>query len=354
MTSSSIDTIWKATGSGITRSAARGIVVGDAAVRVDAPGDARAAARRTRRWETSRTRRSDRAASPGRCRATATARRADRAARRRTRAAAPAAIRCAAAAASAARLFDSISAARSVSASASSPLALRGAHSSGPCGAIVVRPVEHGHRRVALLERGGIEERLERRPGLTAAAPGAVELRLAKVPAADHRQDVAGRRDRSRPAPPADSALPKRRRPFVDRALGRVLQLRARTSSAPPSRADDRRRTDRGTAAAGTPSRSRSAPRSRRDTGGSAAAPARAAFSCAAVMNPSSRIRCSTTWLRRWRRRGSTTATAPTARGSSPAISAASGSVERARRLAEQVAATSSRRRRRRRSGRCD
>ncbi len=40
----------------------------------------------------------------------------------------------------AARLFDSISAARSVSASGVSPSALRGAHSSGPCGAMFVSP----------------------------------------------------------------------------------------------------------------------------------------------------------------------------------------------------------------------
>ena len=62
---------------------------------------------------------------------------------------------------------------------------------------------------------------------------------------------------------------------------------------------------------------------------GSAAAPARAAFSCAGVMNPSSRIRCSTTWLR-------SSAPSKFDHGDSadgarirPAISAASGSVSR-------------------------
>ena len=40
----------------------------------------------------------------------------------------------------AARLLDSISAARSVSASGVSPRALRGAHSSGPCGAMLASP----------------------------------------------------------------------------------------------------------------------------------------------------------------------------------------------------------------------
>ena len=139
-----------------------------------------------------------------RSRATATARPACRAGRRRTRAAAPARdpIRCCSTVA--ARLSDSSSAARSVSASGASASALRGDHSSGPCGATWPRSDEHRHRREAVLERRGVEERLERRSRLPAAAARAVELRLAEVAAADHREDVAGRADRSRPAPPAD------------------------------------------------------------------------------------------------------------------------------------------------------
>ena len=61
-TSLSIDTIWKAVSGEITRSVRTGFSQRDAAIGVEDPHDRRAAARRSRRWETSRTRRSARAA----------------------------------------------------------------------------------------------------------------------------------------------------------------------------------------------------------------------------------------------------------------------------------------------------
>ena len=45
-----------------------------------------------------------------------------------------------------------------------------------------------------LLERGEIDERLERRPHLPARVCGAVELRLVVRAAADEREDLAGAR----------------------------------------------------------------------------------------------------------------------------------------------------------------
>ena len=45
-----------------------------------------------------------------------------------------------------------------------------------------------------MLERDRIEERLERRSGLPAAADGAIELRLPEVASADERENVAGAR----------------------------------------------------------------------------------------------------------------------------------------------------------------
>jgi hypothetical protein len=50
---------------------------------------------------------------------------------------------------------------------------------------------EDGDRRVAALERGRKEQRLERRAGLTAAPDRPVELRLAEVPPPDEREDIA-------------------------------------------------------------------------------------------------------------------------------------------------------------------
>ena len=92
----------------------------------------------------------------------------------------------------AARLLDSISAARSVNASGRLVADVAGAHSSGPCGRIESRPSRMRHRGESLLERGGKQERLECRTGLTAAAGRAVECRPLVVAAPDERQDVAG------------------------------------------------------------------------------------------------------------------------------------------------------------------
>ena len=57
------------------------------------------------------------------------------------------------------------------------------------------RPVhDHGGRRVAVVERGRIDDRLERRAGLAHRLRGAVELGLRIGEAADHRQHAAGMR----------------------------------------------------------------------------------------------------------------------------------------------------------------
>ena len=58
----------------------------------------------------------------------------------------------------------------------------------------VDRSVEIGderRRRVTLLERGGVDERLERRTGLTMGLRDAIELALAKAPSADERANLA-------------------------------------------------------------------------------------------------------------------------------------------------------------------
>ena len=157
------------------------------------PKSSRAAARPGRRRETSCRRRSDRAARPRRCRARATARRADRSGRRRRPAAAPRAMPTRCCRSAAAALFDSSSAARSVSASGCSPFAAR-----APLGIArrgdVPQVRQHRHRRVAVRERRGVDERLERRSRLALAAHRAVEGAARVVGAADHREDVAGRR----------------------------------------------------------------------------------------------------------------------------------------------------------------
>ena len=112
-----------------------------------------------------------------------------------------------------------------------------------------------------MLERGRIQERLERGPGLTAAAGGTIELRLPEVAAADEREDVAAARiDRHERR--LELRIVEPAQPVGDRPLGGILQVREEASCAPPSRADGRRRTRRGTAGAGTPSRSRRADRS--------------------------------------------------------------------------------------------
>ncbi len=52
--------------------------------------------------------------------------------------------------------------------------------------------IDDRRRRVARFERGGVDERLERRAGLTVRLDGAVEMALVEVAAADHRAHVAG------------------------------------------------------------------------------------------------------------------------------------------------------------------
>ena len=84
---------------------------------------------------------------------------------------------------------------------------------------------EHRHRRVALCQRGSIDQRLERRTRLPPAADRAVVGAARVAGAADHREDVAGRRiDRhegrleSRAAQPLESP--------GDASLGGVLNRR--------------------------------------------------------------------------------------------------------------------------------
>ena len=84
---------------------------------------------------------------------------------------------------------------------------------------------QHRHRRVAVLERGREEKRLERGAGLAPAARRAVELRLPEVASADQRQHVAGRRiDRHERRLQLRAAEPAK--PVGDRPLGRLLQRR--------------------------------------------------------------------------------------------------------------------------------
>ena len=143
-------------------------------------------------------------------------------------------------------------------------------------------------------ERRGVDERLERRAGLTPAARGAVERRDAEVAAADHRQDVAGvgierderrlqvrnaetRRGRSpRPAPPMSCSagsdgrvhLPVRRMVAAELVAELLAQILLRV---PVARVEQ------------LP-----------DTAGSRSRCCRAAFTSAAVMKPCARIRAST------------------------------------------------------------
>ena len=78
------------------------------------------------------------------------------------------------------------------------------------------RRVQHDRgRRVAVIERGGIDDRLERRAGLPQRLRRAVELALVVGKAADHGEDASGQRihrqdvRRKSPAPAAaDTALP--------------------------------------------------------------------------------------------------------------------------------------------------
>ena len=78
-----------------------------------------------------------------------------------------------------------------------------------PCSVVdrIVEVDRSRRRREAGFERGGVDERLERRARLALRLDGAVEMALVEVAAADHRAHVAGRRDPSR------SSAACRRRP---------------------------------------------------------------------------------------------------------------------------------------------
>ena len=166
----------------------------------------------------------------------------------------------------AARLFDSMSAARSVSASGVSPRALRGAHSSGPCGRMFASPSRTVTGENPWSSAAAYSSGLNADPGCRRLRVARLNCDSRKSRAADEREDVAvARIDRDERRLKLRVAEPPQA--LGDRAFGRLLQLAARTSSARPSRADGRRRTDRGTAGAGTPWRSRRADRSRRGTG---------------------------------------------------------------------------------------
>ena len=234
---------------------------------------------------------------PG-ARATATARRAARAIRRCRRAAAPAAIRPAAAAASRRGCRTRGAPLAASARPGCSPPAFRGDHSSGPCGAMASRPVERGRRReAALAARPRTRIGLNADPGWRRDAAGAVERPIACSRV--RRRAPARRRsaDRSRRAPPRGRTF----RAARDRPRPRVPPHpadRRRTSCRRASRADGRRRTRRGTAGAGSPSRSRAAPSLALRYGRTRMAARCASCSCAAVMKPASRMRASTTWLR--------------------------------------------------------
>ena len=125
----------------------------------------------------------------------------------------------------AARLFDSSSAARSVSASGVSPSALRGAHSSGPCGAMVISPSMSDTGEYPFSSAAAKRSGLNADPGLTAAAARAVELRVREVAPADQRQQVAGARiDRDERRLQLGVVEPGQAAPH--RLLGHLLQLR--------------------------------------------------------------------------------------------------------------------------------
>ena len=84
---------------------------------------------------------------------------------------------------------------------------------------------QHRHRRESVLERRGVQQRLERRSRLPAAAARAVELRLAEVATADHREDVAGPRiDRDQRR--LQIGIAEAAQPLRHRALRHLLQLR--------------------------------------------------------------------------------------------------------------------------------
>ena len=100
------------------------------------------------------------------------------------------------------------------------------------------RVLDRARQRIAVLQRGQIDERLDRRAGLPLRLRRAVELALLERPAADQREDPAGlrvhhdeaaadigdlaQRRTSLPPPPLAAPLPRRSaRPARDRRLAR-------------------------------------------------------------------------------------------------------------------------------------
>ena len=84
----------------------------------------------------------------------------------------------------------------------------------------IVEVIDDRRRRVARLERGRVDERLERRARLPLRLHRAVEMALVEVAAADHRAHVAGRRVErdQRRLQRRRSVAATRRRPSLARA----------------------------------------------------------------------------------------------------------------------------------------
>ena len=197
----------------------------------------------------------------------------------------------------AARLFDSMRAARSVSASGVSPVALRGAHSSGPCGRMFTSPsrTDTGEKPCssAAAKSSGLN-----------ADPGCRRLRAARLNC-DWRKSRPPTSARMSPLRGSMTTSAACRLRLVEApqsvghgTLGHLLQFRHERRPDLPVRRMIAAELDRETAGAGIPSHSRPADRSCPGTGAIRMRAARAARSSVSVMNPSSRMRVRTTWLR--------------------------------------------------------
>jgi hypothetical protein len=251
--------------------------------------------------------------------------------------------------ADAARLFDSTSAARIVSASGSRRSRCAAPTRRAPA-ADRRESLEQRHRRVAAFERRGVQQRLERRTGLPSRAGRAVVLRAAEVAPADERQDVAGARiDRHQRGLKVRRVEPLQ--PGAHRALRGILQLRDERRLHGPLGRVIAAEAVAELLAEESPWRSRRAPAARPDTAGPGSSPA-SPRSSSSVMKPSWRMRASTTWLRSMDPGRLDHGDSVEGARARPAMSAASASVSdfAGRRTAT---ATSSRRRRYPRSGRC-
>jgi hypothetical protein len=90
----------------------------------------------------------------------------------------------------------------------------------------LLQAADHRYRRQAALEGGRVHEWLEGRPGLAAAAHGAVERGDGEVRAADHRQQVAGGRIDGDQRRLQGAAAAEAAQAVAHRGLGRILDLR--------------------------------------------------------------------------------------------------------------------------------